>query len=159
MLKCCYKHTVGPFRIFYNIFLVLLLVSFTSDKSGESTSLLIHHGADLRVPTDGHHLTALHVAVLRNNEAAAKVLIQSGCQVNTKVRLIWITPPLLTSSFSKWERSSQLWRNLNSYKENPEKNLRPQRDSNPWPPRYRCDASPEADECTADKQKKWKKVT
>ena len=44
--------------------------------------------------------------------------------------------------------SVQVWRNFDlttrkeSYKESPEKILRLQRDSNPWPPRYRCDALP-----------------
>ena len=40
------------------------------------------------------------------------------------------------------KETSQLWSNLSSYKESPEKILRLQRDSNPWPPRYRSDALP-----------------
>ena len=45
-----------------------------------------------------------------------------------------------TKITSKWKWSSQLWSNLSSYKQTPEKILRLQRDSNPWAPRYRCDA-------------------
>ena len=35
-----------------------------------------------------------------------------------------------------------MWSNLSSYKQSPEINLRLQRDLNPWPPWYRCDALP-----------------
>ena len=41
------------------------------------------------------------------------------------------------SVLKKWTWSSQLWSNLSSCEESPEKNLRLQRDLSPWPPRYR----------------------
>ena len=52
----------------------------------------------------------------------------------------WRVSVLFFNNFKlkrKW--SSQLWSNLSSYKQSPEKILRLQQDSNPWPPRYRCD--------------------
>ena len=48
------------------------------------------------------------------------------------------------SCISKWrhERSSRLIRNLSNYEREAWKKFRLQRDSNPWPLRYRCSALP-----------------
>ena len=73
-----------------------------------------------------------------NTERASLTL-----QNNRRTSLSIAASITLSSSEEKWKRSSQLWSNLSSYTNEAQKTFWGlQRDSNPWPPRYRCDALP-----------------
>ena len=68
--------------------------------------------------------------------------------VGTRVRFCWVcgaglseNPPHY-SLFRRYERSSRVIRNLSNCERKAWKKFRLQRDSNPWPLRYRCSALP-----------------
>ena len=94
------------------------------------------HFGELRRISFGAAHTHLILDRTRASQLRAQRLSNSWSRVNIA------NPRTMKRKFWRYERSSRLTRNLSNCEREAWKKFRLQRDSNPWPLRYRCSALP-----------------